>query len=340
MKTILLSLFLGTILLLQPVSILSEQTTGQVSIVNIQNIEVVGTATFTTPEEEVVTFTLPEGESGTLTTEIVDVNEPTSGGTLIKFLGNTLSFSIEPTNSCNNGCVITFTFTDDHLAEQGIPDPNDVIIFQDPELDGTFVPLPTLLIDGAPSPYTVLTTITSTSFFAIAVLAEEAFCGKTLEQWESEGANIVFGTEKRDKLRGTKNVDVIFGLGGNDRILGKDGDDCLIGGEGNDRIIGGKGDDIIFGNDGNDRLHGAKGNDTIDGGNGNDRVQGNKGNDQLSGGDGNDKLFGNKGDDVLFGISGDDEIRGNQGNDTIDGGDGIDTCEEGEGADLVINCEN
>jgi len=76
----------------------------------------------------------------------------------------------------------------------------------------------------------------------------QTFCGKSLKQWEDEGANIIFGTENRDKLKGTNGVDVILGLGGNDRILGKDGADCLVGGDGNDRIIGGKGNDVIFGN--------------------------------------------------------------------------------------------
>ena len=320
--------------------IFAEQVTGQVSIINLQDIPSGGTATITTPQGVTLSLSLPPGQAATLTGQISTPTNPTSGGSSISFLAEVLTINITPTNACTAGCDILFTFDDSHLAASSLTDPNQVIIFQDSQLDGTFVPLPTLLIDGSPSPYTVLATITSTSFFGIGVLAEETFCGKTLEQWEAEGANIVFGTDERDKLRGTKNVDVIFGLGGNDRILGGDGDDCLIGGEGNDRIIGGKGNDIIFGNDGKDRLHGAKGNDTIDGGNGDDRSHGNNGNDQLSGGDGNDKLFGNKGNDFLVGLAGNDMIFGGQGDDNIDGGEGTDKCKDGSGQDTIVNCED
>jgi len=315
------------------------QTVGEVSIFGFQEIEEGGTATFTASQGETLTLTLPDGVSGTVSVEVNEVEDPTSGGINILFIGSVFDITLVPTNACSNLCDLIFTFTDDHLVSAGISDPEDVVIFQDTDKDGVFESLPTVLIDGTPSPFAVKTTITSTSFFGIGVLDVEFFCGKTLGQWESEGANIVFGTEKRDKLRGTKNVDVIFGLGGNDRILGKDGDDCLIGGEGNDRIVGGDGNDVIFGNVGKDRLHGGKGNDTIDGGEGNERITGNKGNDQLSGGDGNDKIKGGKGDDAMFGNDGKDKLDGGSGNDILDGGPGFDECEGGEGIDTIINCE-
>ena len=186
----------------------------------------------------------------------------------------------------------------------------------------------------------------------------ELFCGKSIEQWESEGVNIIIGTEKKDKLKGSNEIDLIIGLGGDDRISGKGGDDCLVGGEGKDRIMGGNGNDVIFGDEGKDRIHGGKGDDTINSGPGDDRVNGNKGDDQIIGGSGNDRLHGNRGNDVLIGEEGDDKLKGNQGDDIllgnegndhifgnqgddkINGGEDFDTCKGGSGFDIIVNCED
>ncbi len=356
MKNILFTLFLGTILLLQPPSILAEQVTGQVSITNSQDIPSGGTGSITTPQGETLTVTLPPGETATLTGQIVTPENPSSGGSTISFLAEVITIEITPNDACTAGCQITFTFNDSHLTAAGLSDPSKVIIFQDTEEDGTFVALPTVVIDGSPEPYTVAATITGTSFFGIGILDDELFCGKTITQWELDGANIIIGTDKKDKLKGTNGVDVILGLGGDDKIYGKDGDDCLIGGDGNDRLVGGKGNDIIFGNDGNDRLvggkgddvifgndgkdrlHGGHGDDVLDGGDGKDRVDGNKGNDILSGGNGDDKMNGGKGNDEIFGNSGNDKLKGGKGNDLLDGGDGIDKCNGGSGNDEIVNC--
>jgi len=337
--TILCLCGVGIIFLIYHDSVNAEQTIGTVEIINVQEIEPGGTATVTTPGGGTMTLTLPEGESATLSVQISEVQSPTSGGEDILFLDVVLTLTLEPPDACLDDCDLTFTFTDDHLVAAGEPNAEDVLIFQDIDQDGTFESLPTILIDGAPSPYTVLAIITSTSFFGIGVLDAETFCGKSLEQWEAEGANIVFGTDEDDKLRGGKDVDVIIGLGGNDRILGEDGNDCLVGGPGNDRILGGNGDDIILGNDGNDRLHGNSGDDFIQSGDGTDRVTGNNGSDLINGGNNDDKIFGNNGSDTLFGSGGDDKIRGGSGDDKIDGGADFDDCKGGSGTNTITNCE-
>ena len=68
-------------------------------------------------------------------------------------------------------CTISITFTDAHLTAAGppTPSPDSVVIFHDPEEDGTFVSLTTTLTDPAPSPYTVEAQITSTSFVGAGV---------------------------------------------------------------------------------------------------------------------------------------------------------------------------
>lgn len=326
----------------------SEQVTGQVTITNSQNIPPGGTGTIITPQGEEITVTLPPGQAATLTGKIVSISNPTSGGSTISFLAEVLELSISPSNACSAGCEITFTFDDSHLAVAGITDPNDVIIFQDPEGDETFVSLPTFLIDGPPQPYTVATTVTGFSLFGIGVLDEETFCGKTIQQWESEGANIIFGTPNNDKLIGTNSLDVIIGLEGNDRIFAKNGDDCIEAGPGNDRIVAGDGNDLIFGDDGNDRIFGGKGDDTIDTGSGNDRAYGNFGEDKIEGGLGNDILSGgwgediirgNEDDDKIFGGHGDDKLFGNEHNDLLNGGKGDDLCDGGTGHNRFISCE-
>lgn len=318
----------------------AQQATGSTDIVNFQPIEEGDTLSFESPQGMIMNFTLPDGVAGELLVYSTSVSNPTTTGSLISFLTDVLFIDVNPSDLCLLGCDVTFTFDDSHLISAGISDPSDVVIYQDSEEDGTFVPLTTILIDDAPSPYVVLTTITSTSYFGIGVLDVETFCGKTLQQWEDEGANIILGTPQNDRIRGTNGIDVILGFEGNDRLLGKNGDDCLVGGEGKDRILGGKGNDIIFGNDGHDRLHGAKGNDIIDGGDGKDRIIGNSGDDILVGGSDKDKIYGNKGHDDLYGNSGNDDLKGGSGDDFLDGGEDKDKCKGGSGNDQIINCEN
>jgi len=281
----------------------AEQITAHINIINVKDVAPGGTATFTTSQGETFTITFPETQEGTISVQTTTVVDPTSDGSEILFLGEVLLIKIDPPDVCADVCIISFSFDDSHLAEIGTSDPSEVIIFQDSELDGTFVALQTLLTDGIPSPYTVSAFITSNSYFAIGIIDSELFCGKSLLQWEEQGANIMFGTNDNDNLEGIDGIDVIFGMSGNDRIIGNDGDDCLIGGDGDDRIIGEGGNDTIFGEAGMDRLNGGSG------------------------------------DDLIFGGDSDDRITGNRGNDLLDGGNGFDVCVGGPGENLFSNCE-
>lgn len=120
--------------------------------------------------------------------------------------------------------------------------------------------------------------------------------------------NVIFGTQRGDKLNGTSGNDLIFGLEGGDLIDGKGGDDC---------IVGGAGGDSLNGNTGNDKVFGEGGGDLVQGGVGNDYLEGNDGSDSLSGGNNNDTLL------------------GGNGSDNANGNSGIDTCV----AESRTNCE-
>ncbi|TBR06826.1 MAG: DUF11 domain-containing protein [Candidatus Nitrosotenuis sp.] len=158
------------------------------------------------------------------------------------------------------------------------------------------------------------------------------FCGRA----ESDFANVIYGTEGKDNIKGTNQDDLIFGLGGDDKISGKDGNDCIIGGDGDDKIWGGKGNDGIEGNVGNDYLYGQDGNDTITGGDGDDKIWGGKGIDTLDGNGGKDQIHAQQGNDTITGGDGDDKIWGGQDNDTINAGAGNDRVNANQGDDNVI----
>ncbi len=66
--------------------------------------------------------------------------------------------------------------------------------------------------------------------------------------------NRIQGSNKRNRLKGTKFGDQIAGLGGKDRLKGRRGADCLEGGNGNDRLGGGPSRDELDGGKGNDRI--------------------------------------------------------------------------------------
>ena len=124
-----------------------------------------GTAMITISSSMSMAFTLPTtASSGSATATPQSVSSPTVDGNTISFLGNIMKFTLTG-SSCTDGCTITFTFTDTDLAAAGISNPSEAVIYRDSEEDGTFVALATILIDGAPSPYTVSATTFSTSFF-------------------------------------------------------------------------------------------------------------------------------------------------------------------------------
>ncbi len=284
-------------------------------------IEDGSTGCFETPSETIFCLTLPSGSTGEMQINVVETTSGMlSGGAMITFLGDSIEMNVVPANACSNTCEIAWTFTDTHLAEAGLIDPLDAIIFQDENGDGTFSALSTTLIDGAPSPYTASAQITSTSFFGIGFseTTDELFCGRTNDEVDS----IKDGTESRNLLFGTKGDDLIRGFGGNDLILGRHGDDCILGGEGRDLIFGGKGNDIIFGEEGNDRIVESFGDDEIHGGPGDDRIR---------------AFFGNN---EIFGEEGNENLRGGFGDDLLNGGDGFDFCKDTKGNNVIVECES
>jgi D-alanyl-D-alanine carboxypeptidase len=114
-------------------------------------------------------------------------------------------------------------------------------------------------------------------------------------------ANVLFGKDGNDRIRGGDRGDTLHGGGGQDRLKGDRGRDLLIGGSEDDALLGGLGRDTLKGQSGNDRLLGYEGSDYLDGGVGKDQVFGENGNDRLMDYDGGDRLIGGQGDDI-FGV--------------------------------------
>lgn len=118
----------------------------------------------------------------------------------------------------------------------------------------------------------------------------------------------IFGTENKDKLKGTNGNDLIIAFEGDDTVDGSNGDDCIIGGDGNDKLDGSNGIDIILGGAGDDKINASNG---------------------------NDKVYAGEGNDTIDGSNGDDYIIGGLGTDNAKGGNGTDTCE----AETKTSCE-
>ncbi len=154
---------------------------------------------------------------------------------------------------------------------------------------------------------------------------------------------LITGSDRVDFLPGTALGERIVGLAGNDTIRAEAGDDTIDGGFGADVIFGGDGFDTVdFGNSqsgvraslasrigqggdaagdeyfGIEALRGTAFGDTLDGGLGDNLLDGRGGNDLLSGGAGIDTLIGDTGDDILAGGEGGDLISGGEGFDTAD----------------------
>lgn len=157
-------------------------------------------------------------------------------------------------------------------------------------------------------------------------------------------ADLILGTEGRDRVlghAGDDNIatffgrDVVFGGAGDDNISGGVGRDSLSGEDGDDLITGGADADLIFGGDGHDRLYGEAGDDEVHGDAGNDLIDGGDGADILSGAVGDDSIIGGEGDDVLDAGAGDDVVTGGAGNDLLFGGDGADLLDAGAQSDVI-----
>jgi Ca2+-binding RTX toxin-like protein len=98
----------------------------------------------------------------------------------------------------------------------------------------------------------------------------KAFAGRDMERAlrpvigiEEFGASprgcTITGTERADRLHGTRGDDVICAGEGDDRVEARGGDDAVFGDGGDDRIDGDEGDDTLYGGPGRDRLDGGSG---------------------------------------------------------------------------------
>ncbi len=177
--------------------------------------------------------------------------------------------------------------------------------------------------------------VTQTAFVTVV---ENQFNG-------SADADLILGTEGRDRVMafaGDDNIavfggrDVVFGGSGDDNISGGAGRDSLYGDDGNDLISGGLDADWISGGEGDDRLYGEAGDDHIQGDGGHDLLDGGAGKDTLLGGDGDDTASGGDQDDVIAGGLGDDALSGDAGKDIQFGDDGQDTVLGGTGEDVLF----
>jgi uncharacterized repeat protein (TIGR01451 family) len=118
------------------------------------------------------------------------------------------------------------------------------------------------------------------------------------------------GTDKSEKLKGSKKSDQIRGAGGKDKIKGDKAADCLIGQSGSDKIKGQGGNDVIRAGSKNDKVSGGPGDDEIRAQDGNDKVNAGSGNDTIKlQGQGVDKLNCGSGKDKVIGDS-KDKIKG------------------------------
>ena len=86
---------------------------------------------------------------------------------------------------------------------------------------------------------------------------EPGLDAETIWLRESEGKNVLIGTDEGETLTGTNGDDALRGDAGNDRLYGGNGDDVLYGGKGDDYLEGGRGNDTyIWGlGDGNDTIN-------------------------------------------------------------------------------------
>ena len=115
------------------------------------------------------------------------------------------------------------------------------------------------------------------------------------------GDNIIYAISNVTTV-GTEDADLIFGTNGTDTIKGKGGNDCIYGFDGDDLLVGNAGNDTIFGGNGNDTLNGRTGNDSLYGDSGNDTISAGKGDDNLYGGSGIDGFNGKIGNDICHDV--------------------------------------
>ena len=84
--------------------------------------------------------------------------------------------------------------------------------------------------------------------------------------WGTDNDDILHGGNGKDEIHGGLGNDTLFGNNGKDILYGDDGSDILIGGLGKDTLIGGKGDDVYNLDDKDDIIIELEdeGNDTVE----------------------------------------------------------------------------
>lgn len=122
-------------------------------------------------------------------------------------------------------------------------------------------------------------------------------------------------------------------------IVGTDERDQLNGTDFNDTIQALAGSDFVYGGAGNDTVEGGAGDDFLNGDAGIDTLDGGAGADFLRGGDGNDSLLGGSGSDNLLGGDGFDTLFGGRGGDVIFGESGDDIVAGDAGQDTILGGE-
>jgi Ca2+-binding RTX toxin-like protein len=142
---------------------------------------------------------------------------------------------------------------------------------------------------------------TSPAAVAVLLYIDDA-SGGDAEGDELNSIENVTGSAYADLLWGDDGVNVLRGMNGADVLKGFGGNDSLFGGNGSDTLEGGDGGDLLYGDAGADTLRGQDGNDLLDGGGGAD---------EMSGGAGNDLYFVDHAGDVITesGSQGIDEVR-------------------------------
>ena len=149
---------------------ISGKTTLAAEIVDIGTITISGTTTpmifdHTTLIQNIgdiiTTLKLPEEEIGSFSAIFKNVTNPTSGGNSLKLLGVGIdkikTFTFSSSTICDDSCTISYNYTSTDAANAGI-NPLQVVIFMDPEEDGTYLELVTTVIDNGDGTFTATAT--------------------------------------------------------------------------------------------------------------------------------------------------------------------------------------
>jgi hypothetical protein len=103
------------------------------------------------------TMIFPNATGGSATAIFESVSKPTSDGRGLILIGEKSeeikNWEFSNSTICDNSCTITYNFNSTHAAVEGL-NPLDVVIFMDPEEDGTFIELVTTVVDNGDDTYT------------------------------------------------------------------------------------------------------------------------------------------------------------------------------------------